>query len=255
MRRSILISFLIAFGSTACFLAQESDQMKALFKTANTAFENGDLEDAIANYEIVETIYTSPALYGNLGNAYFRTGNIAKAILNFERALKLDPRNEDITFNLDFAKNLTKDKLEENESDQLSGFLRSISTSYPANTWAIISIICAFIFFICLTLVFSIKKVGSKRTFFYASGLFAIMLLSSIYFAYDSKSIVSTSTHAIITNSKVDVKSEPNPNSVELFVLHEGSKVLVLGSKNGWLHIQLPNGTKGWLSSSTLEKI
>ena len=64
-----------------------------------------------------------------------------------------------------------------------------------------------------------------------------------------------THSHAIITDPKVDVKSEPKTKSIELFVLHEGSKVIVLGSKNGWIQIQLPNGTKGWLPIETLEKI
>lgn len=255
MTRTIITSLLFSVVFVICSSAQDNDEFKVLFKEGNAAYESGDIETAIASYELVATMQESPALYGNLGNAHYRNGNIAKAILNYERSLKLDPRNEDILFNLSFVNKLTKDKLEEVESDQLSGFLRSMSTSYAANSWANISLAFTFVFFIFLTLIFLIKKVSIKRTLFYTSVLLAILLTGSIYFAYDSKNIASTQTHAIIIDSKVDVRSEPVEQSVELFVLHEGSKVQILGTKNGWVHIQIPNGTKGWLPDHTLEKI
>ena len=245
-----MLGLVISLGS----LAQDSGG-DSLLISGNTSYENGEFEEAIYFYEQIEQEYVSPALYRNLGNSHFRSGNIAHAILNYERSLKLDPGNEDLEFNLAYVKNLIKDKLEENESDQLSSFLKSISTSFPANTWALISIVFAFLFFISMIFVFSVKKVSSKRSFFYITGLFGVLLLSSIYFAYDSKKIMITHSHAIITDPKVDVKSEPKTKSIELFVLHEGSKVIVLGSKNGWIQIQLPNGTKGWLPIETLEKI
>ncbi|NND77904.1 MAG: tetratricopeptide repeat protein [Flavobacteriales bacterium] len=235
--------------------AQSINVNETLFAEGNAAYESGNIEKAIELYEQISLSHTSAALLGNLGNAYFRNGDIARSILNYERSLKLEPGNEDIRFNLGYVQKLTKDKLEEDESDQISAFLRSVTSSYSADTWARSSILFAFMLFSLLALVFILKKVSLKRIFLYSSFIMGTLFLSSIYFSYASKKMMGSQTHAIIIEPKVDVKSEPNKDATDLFVLHEGSKVEILGRNKEWLHIQIPNGTKGWLTIDILEKI
>ncbi|MEM7163349.1 MAG: tetratricopeptide repeat protein [Bacteroidota bacterium] len=225
------------------------------FDLGNTAYKEGNYTEAINHYEDLIEDYQSPDLFKNLGNAYFRQNELGKAILFYEKALKINPSDEDALFNLAYANNLTVDRLGEEGDDRLKTFFRGIVGSTAANNWAFLSIIMAFLFFGCLVLMILKKNIRIKRILFLASAGIALLFLISVVFAYQSKQMATKHSHAIITDQKVDVRSEPNSESKELFVLHEGAKVELLESSKEWIEIMLPNGSKGWLEKSNLAEI
>lgn len=249
----ILNVCLISFSMASFALTKE--EAEQIFLEAYSAYENGDYIAAVESFELISPEFESPALFKNLGNSYFRSNSIAMAILNYEKALKLNPRDKDVAFNLSHANALTKDRLKNEDDDKFENFINSITCSFSANIWAYISLAMVFIFFAFLFLMYLTKRTSIKRSLFYASFLSLLLVLGSIYFGYSSKKLISTHTHCIIIDPKVDVKSEPAKAATDLFILHEGSKVLLLESRNLWIQIQIPNGTKGWVEMKKTKKI
>jgi SH3-like domain-containing protein len=73
--------------------------------------------------------------------------------------------------------------------------------------------------------------------------------------AASQKNYATTTTHAIILDSTVDILSAPSSGSSQLFVLHEGTKVKIKDQTEGWLEISLPNGNQGWIVIKSVAKI
>jgi len=222
---------------------------------ANKAYEAGDYKAAIHEYEQLAELYQSSDLYKNLGNAHFRLNNLGKAILYYEKAVKINPSDQDARFNLSFAKNKTLDRLGDEGDDKIGSFFRQIITSTPANNWALLSIVFFILFFATLVLLILNKKIKIKRLYFVLSLALAFFSIVIIIFAFQAKQYATSYSHAIIIDEKVDVKSEPIENGTDLFVLHEGAKIEIVQEKAEWVEIMLPNGTKGWVEQDDLGRI
>ena len=223
---------------------------------ADSAYTRGQYQQAISDYEALLKNGASAELYYNLGNAYYRTENITRAVLNYERALLLSPGDRDIRFNLQLAQSKTIDKIVPESEMFFITWYHSLVNLMSVDGWARMAIFSlALVIVLFLIYLFSEPVWLRKMGFFGGMILLVIFLLSNI-FAWQQKQNLLFRKGAIVTASSVPVKSTPAKNGTDLFILHEGTKVSITdGSMKGWKEIRLADGKEGWIESNKIEMI
>ena len=247
-------SSLLIFILTSVSLFAQTSQ--ATFDLANKAYVEKNYEKAIGFYEsLLKSEQVSAEVYFNLGNAYYKSGNYASAILNYERAKKLKPSDEDISFNLRLANLNTIDKIEPAPqvfyvkwwNDFVNG--SSIETHTKKGLmfiWIALAISLIYVF---------VNIAAVKRLAFFTAVIILCCGLFSIYISQKQMSEMRDNKSAIIVPVSVYVKGSPDENSINLFMLHSGTKVTVIDELQNWKRIRIANGNEGWISSGTIEII
>ena len=223
---------------------------------ADSAYVHERYQQAIADYEALLKGGVSADLYYNLGNAYYRTDNMTKAILNYERALLLSPGDEDIRFNLQMARSKTIDKITPESEMFFVTWYHSLVNVMSVDAWARTAlIVLAIAIILALVYLFS-DRIWLRKTGFFGALLLLVVFLLSNLFAFQQKQKLTHRTGAIITTTAVPVKSTPSKNGTDLFILHEGTRVTITdGSMNGWKEIRVADGKKGWIETRQIEII
>ncbi len=250
MKHIILLLFTCLFSVTSV-LAQEN-----IIKEAEDAYMKEDFSKAIELYEgILQSYGASAEIYYNLGNAYFKAGNIAPSILNYERALLLDPADGDIRFNLNVAKQKTIDRIEPIGQFFLVKWFQGVQNILSVNSWSAIGIVCFILLIGCLFLFFFSKWIRLKKIGFYA-GLFMlfVVVLANVFASKQKDSLLNRNS-AIVFSPTITVKSSPDVSGTDLFVIHEGTKVFIRSTLGEWNEIELEDGHVGWMPSKDIEKI
>jgi tetratricopeptide (TPR) repeat protein len=228
----------------------------SLYFKANVAYTNQYYANAIDLYrQIIDLGYESADVYYNLGNACFKNNDFPSAILYFEKARKLEPNNDDILFNLQIANTKIIDKIEPVPELFLKVWWRSFFNIFTADIWAKFSVTGFILFFVLLAFYLLSKILVIRKIAFY-SGL-GLLLMTMITFgiAWSKYSTAKNLNEAIVFSPTITVKSSPSPNSVDLFVIHEGSKVKILDHVGEWYEIRIASGSIGWLPTEALKKI
>ena len=245
---------LIVFTAMVVSLGAQTIQDKR-FEAANALYNKGERESyeaALATYDsIIADKYVSAALLYNIGNTYFKLNNYPMAILNYEKALKLDPTNADIKKNLEITNSLLTDKIEPVPEHFIKRWINSIGNMFSANGWAILSLV---LFGILVILIFLYITAGTKllkEVSFFGGILVILLFVCSIIFANRSVNILNQHNEAIITESTTTVKSAPSESGTDIFVLHSGTKVTILDKEGDWDRIKIADGRDGWLPSSS----
>jgi len=197
----------------------------------------------------------SSELYYNLGNAYFKMGENTRAILNYERALLLNPADRMARYNLDMARQAVVDKIEVLPELFVARWYKAVETHYSADQWGYISVGLFVLFLVMAALFFYSRSVGLKKTGFFVGILVFLLTLTSIFFAIRQDRRISEREYAVITTPSVTVKGAPDSSGTDLFLIHEGLKVRVIGRLGDWYNIRLADGNEGWVAQSDLEKI
>jgi tetratricopeptide (TPR) repeat protein len=235
--------------------AQTINDYKVL-KDANKAYTEGEFQKAVDEYEkLVKSGLAAADLYYNLGNAYYRTGDYKSAILNYERAKKLDPNNENIDVNLELCQKFVQDKIEVVPKFFLVNWLNAFLNVFSSRGWAFISIF-TFISFLCLVLLFLFTRSIFFRKMSFYLGIISFFISTITFLAsYKQDQILTNHKTAIVFSQSVSVKSSPNESGTVLFIIHEGLKVSITDSSNGWKEIKLDDGRVGWLPDETIAEI
>lgn len=227
-----------------------------LFSQANTYYQEAQYELAIEKYEaIVDSGWAAAALYFNLGNAYFRIHRIADAILNYERALLLDPHDRDIRFNLALANSYIKDQIEEIPRPFFVRWHTALVRSLSPNQWGWLSLgafLAALLFF---SLYLYSARIGFRRTGFWLGTLLFFVSVSSFIFAGEHHKLVTGHNAAIVYQPSVTVKSSPDVSGTDLFILHEGTRVSLLDEVGHWVEVRVSDGNKGWVPKDAVKNI
>lgn len=250
MRMILLISISLA----SCLIPLSSH---ALTKAdADSSYVRGEYQQAIKEYESLLKNGASADLYYNLGNAYYRTENITKAVLNYERALLLSPSDRDIRFNLQMARSKTIDKITPEQEMFFITWYRSLVNLASVDGWARTALwALALAIVLALLYLFSDRIWLRKVGFFGALFLIAIFVFSNI-FAHQQKELLVNRKGAIVTASSVTVKSTPDKKGTDLFILHEGTKVTITDSSmREWKGVRLADGKEGWIETKQIELI
>ncbi|MDT8413428.1 MAG: tetratricopeptide repeat protein [Vicingaceae bacterium] len=242
--------FLICLLNFSTVMANDS------FKLANKLYDDQKYEEAIEQYELlIKDGKIATDVYYNLGNAYFKNDEIAPAILNYERALKFDPSNEDAAFNLKIANSKTIDKVEALPSLFIENAWQTFVTSKSVDGWAMLSIISIFVALLFFVGYLFSPQVVIKKIGFYGGVLIVVVSLFTWLMAHQHSSLLKNKTDAIVFVNISSVMSEPNEKSNKLFSMHEGLKVNLLDKKNGWSKIKIQNGNVGWVKSEEIKEI
>ncbi|MCL2246384.1 MAG: tetratricopeptide repeat protein [Lentimicrobiaceae bacterium] len=232
------------------------DSAEVYIQEANAAYQLNDFENAIHLYtKVVDLQYESAILYYNLGNACFKNGDHARAMLWLERANRLAPNNEDIIHNINFIQQKLIDKIEQLPELFIVKWWNSCAQLFTANQWAICSIVACALFALCLLFVLLIRIPWIRTSSICIALLALFFALFSIIFAKKETSHYLQHPEGIIMGYVVNVKSTPTEKGSDLFVIHSGLKVAITDQLNEWVEIRLPNGEKGWVLESLVEKI
>lgn len=235
--------------------ALESKDASVLWEEGVAAYSDTRYQDALAAWEaILATAVASPELYNNIGDAWFKLANYPKAILNYERALRLDPSFSDARYNLEFAQGFTQDRIEAVPEFILESVGKKMCYTLGSDTWAVL-----FLVFLALTLaavlVFLLSSTtGRRRAGFYCGIVFLFLSLLCLDFSTWQKRDYSKRDSAIVMTPVSSVKSSPSSGK-DLFIIHEGTKVKILDNVGDWLNISLSDGRQGWIESGAIEII
>lgn len=246
----------IFFILAAIPLNSASDNPNDTFTKANELYAAGDYTEAVKLYkELAEQGYNSPELFYNIGNSYYRLRKIPETIYYFEKALRLNPDDADIIFNLNVANLRVIDKFEQLPTFFLTDIYYSLINSFNSDKWATLGIVSIWITLTMLILFLFIQNTFLKKSFFALAIFSIVFFFCTILFSYQRLEIETARDTAIIFDKTAYVKSSPEETGADLFILHEGSKVKITDSIGDWVEISLPNGNKGWLPSSSLRVI
>ena len=223
---------------------------------ADSSYVRGEYQEAIKQYEALLKQGASADLYYNLGNAYYRTENITRAVLNYERALLLAPSDRDIRFNLQMARSKTTDKITPEQEMFFVTWYHSLVNLASVDGWArtaLLSLALAIV--LALLYLFSERIWLRKVGFFGAIFALALFVLSNV-FAHQQKDLLVHRRGAIVTAPAVTVKSTPAKQGTDLFILHEGTKVTITdASMKEWKGVRLDDGKEGWIETRHIELI
>lgn len=236
--------------------AVRADHRQHLFEQGNQAYQKKDYAGAVKYYgEILQTGYENADLYYNLGNSYYKMGQIAKAILNYEKALRLRPNDEDIRFNLQIANLSVMDKIPRLPELFYVTYFNRFRSLFSLRALTIITLLLYFLFFTFL-IFWRLAKKRKLRLLSRAVSLSLLLLLVVFSYTFVSKiRYLQRNVDAIVMSPQVDVRSAPSEDGTEIFTIHEGLKVKITNTSGGWYEIRLPDGKEGWLQVKDVEVI
>ncbi len=248
---SLILLFSLAHGA---IMAQASPE------EASQAYRDQEFKKSIELYEeiVVQGIAEnkeSAQIYYNLANAYFRDNQLGKAILNYERALLLDPGDGDIRHNLRFARARTEDRIETVGSLFLANWVKGVQNLLSSNQWAAMGIVLFILFLACVGLFLFVRVLWIRKTAFYAGlSLFVLMMVANV-FAFNQKNTRLNRDTGIVMVGAASINASPDNNSNQLFQLHEGTKVKIRNTDGDWYEIEIANGSVGWTPKQNIEVI
>ena len=253
-KAATIITIILSLGFSMNIQAKDLD---SLWTAGVQAYSDGRFSDASSAWtSIEESGQKSATLYYNLGNSWFKQGNYPKAILNYERALRLDPSYSDARYNLEFTNSFVQDKIEPVPEFILKSVAKKVCYVMSSNAWATIFLVL-FAAALVMGLLYMLgASVGRRRIGFYCGIVLLLFSIGALSFSVWQKSDSLKSDTAIVMSPVSSVKSSPSSgSSKDLFVIHEGTKVTILDEVGSWKNISLADGRQGWIPSSDLEVI
>ncbi len=251
MKRILLILpvLLICLGTNAAVDPEAEKQ-------AEQYYREGKYSEAAEIYRTLRAGgMESATLYYNLGNCCYKLGENTQAILNYERALLLDPSDAAARYNLGMAQQAIVDKIEVLPELFLVRWYKGLVSYFSADQWGYISVVFFILFLVMAALFFYSPAVGLKKTGFVVGLILLVLTIATIFFAQQQNKKMTDREYAIITAPSVTVKGAPDNSGTSLFLIHEGLKVRVVGELGDWYNIRLADGNEGWVAKNELEKI
>ena len=246
----ILVSIFVLFAGAE----SRPQHVLDLFQQGNQYYDQGEFQKAIESYqEIIQGGFSNSHIYYNLGNAYFRNQELGNAILNYRRAERLDPRDEDIKANIEFVKLYTLDKIEIENTNIFSTILKSILNSATLDEWTLLVSGIYFLGMILgIVLVFLDRLLRPLLTILIILIIVLILSGSLLYAKIRTDALVD---RGVVIAEETSVRSGPGQDYTLQFTAHEGLEFQIKEEQEGWYLIVLPNGVMGWLEKQTTEKI
>lgn len=258
MKRNIMILLfsLFAFSISAQSLTQQ----------AAAAYNADKYSEAIELYNrVLHEEGVSSDLYYNLGNCYYKSGLLGKAVLCYERALLYNPNNEDALTNLAFVNSKLADKIVDDENI-VHVFFQRIVTLTTSNGWAIIAIVSFLLLIGAVALYIFSGVVLLRKIGFFGGGVFLIVAIAANVIAFQAASRIKNHNYAIVQHDSVILSTsprEPKNKTEEAFMLHVGAKVELLDSlistKDSvavkWYEVKAGTNNRAWIKGEAIEKI
>lgn len=247
----MVICFILLSGLT--LFAQNPNE---LMKTANKFYQDGNYPSAIESYQkILSQGFESGALYLNLGNAYFRSGKLGYAIYNYEKGLKLEPNDEDLSYNLKIANARTFDKITQLPKLFIVSWWEGLVTALSVTAWSLVVVIVFWILIASIAIYFFSGRMRLQRLSFIGSSvsLSVLIIVAVILFARINRE--ASTDYGILFEQTYSVKVSPDTKSNDAFVVHEGIKFAIEDHLNDWAKIRLTDGKVGWIQKNAFGQI
>jgi tetratricopeptide (TPR) repeat protein len=248
------IAFILTFFW--CLGVQAAGTEDRVFDQANLYYQQGEYQKALEGYHQIEASgMVSASLYYNLGNSYYKLGEIGKAILFYERALRLDPGDEDIRSNLVMANQATLDKIVSPPQFALARWLRRILYLFSFSN---LLTACIAIYYVLAGLwIARILRPTERVRKLVLRGVLVLSLPFVLLVATATAQWVDSHIHVegVVQVSELHVLSSPDEGSSEVFVIHEGTKVRIDEGAGEWFQIVLLDGKVGWVRSENIAVI
>lgn len=248
-----LRTLLIIMVAAVSLMANAAEATK---EKADEAYEKGNYQEAIQQYNALLKKGVDAEIYYNLGNAYYRSDYMTDAILAYERAYLLAPGNADIKHNLQIARSKTIDKMIPSERMFFAEWYDDIKNSLSVDTWATVSFISLIVSLVLFLVYLFVSQAVIQRVSFYLSSLLIVLFLIGNLFAWQQAKEAENCSGAIVRAASVTVKKTPSNQGADAFVIHEGTRVDITDSSlKGWAQIVLLDGREGWITTQTIENI
>lgn len=245
------IYLLLLFISTLSFAQNET-----LFTEANQAYADENYEVAVSKYEkILDDGYSSKAVYFNLGNSHYKLNNVGPSIYYYEKALMLDPSDEDTQNNITYSRQMTIDAIDTVPKTGVSKLVNNIIGKLSVSGWAWLAVVASITFVVLMLLYYFASASLKKRLFFIFGSLSVIIAIVAIVFAFQQQDVMENQEYGIIFPEEVTVRAEPNPRAEQLFLLHEGTKARILYDFDDWRKIELADGKQGWMLKAEIKAL
>lgn len=251
MRRNLLL--LTLFSCLIGVSSVLSSSLEYNFEQGNKLYTDGDYRGAVEEYEKVASAgYESAELYYNLGNAYFREGQLGQAIMNYIRASRLDPRDDDIEANLQFARQFAIDKIEITEETILLDYINRFFDSFTLNgiTWI------TAVLYVLMTAIILIRYI--YRRYHIPTPLIisvlTLFLVASVLTGVKLDREVLT-RHGVVLVQQTDVKNGPGEDFNTKFTAHAGLVFKIEREEAGYYWVNFENRLKGWIPKSVAAEI
>lgn len=253
MRRWLCVALL---GASAMLLgrAAYAETIQSTYAEALRRYHAGDNDAAVTGFErILALPLHHPDLYYNLGNAYFRNGELGLAIYNYERALALQPSAEDVRFNLRTARKAAVSKVKDvvKGGNQLSGLAR-VTSQLSLAGWFTLFAIFWWLLLVGLIVTRFLGAGPWRSGIFALVGLMALGCLASGPLLGLSYQQQLRNRQAIVLRPSIDVREGPRADARKSFAIHAGLSVRVKQSEGEWVRIRLANGLEGWVQRSSV---
>lgn len=239
----------------ACNLLALSPSQE-IFEKANRHYKAGNYDAATELYtKILLSGNHSSELYYNLGNAYYKAGNFPKSILNYEKAKLLNPGDADIDLNLRIARGKIVDRIPVIEPFFLYSWANSFAACRDSDGWA--SVVFGFFVFMLVLLamkMFAVRR-WKRRAYFIGACVAGFGVIIALACSIYRLNIETAKDTAIVMTPVVDLKSGLDPAAETSFVLHEGTKVFILDTKDNWYKIKISDGRQAWIPAKDVETI
>src|SRR2546425_764097 len=251
----LALAALLALCAVAPFSPAVASTPSELFQSGNGAYEQGKFDQAVDAYQkILAYGVVDPRVLYNLANAYFKLGKLGAAILHYERALRLDPSDQDVRDNLEFARGLIRDRIPETRMPYPVAAIKDILDALSVD---LLSVVFLCVYFATCVLVGALPIVTGvirRRVLGYGAAVTGLCaLLAGAGLAYKVQD--RTAANAIVMTDRVDVLSGPSADNTVLFTVHEGTRLEVRNRRDGWYQVSLPNAMSGWVPSGSVERV
>ena len=220
------------------------------------AYRQGEYEEAIGHYEaVLAEGLASADLYYNLGNAYYRTGQMGLAILNYERALRLDPAMGDARENLALAESQTVDRITVLPKLFIVRWVDTLCTHISPTGWRIVwLVLLAMVGMAVIAFRLGASR-GMRKAGFITGLLLVLLLIIATWLLLRATHRYNARNEAVVMPAAITVKSSPEAQSTDKLILHEGTRLTVTDSLADWYKITIADGTTGWCQRSDVERI
>ncbi len=238
------------------FLTSAANDPNQGLEDGNKAFQAKKYAEAVHQYQsVIQAGYESAALYFNLGNAYFKLDSLPQAVLYYEKARQLNPGDDDILFNLRIVNAKIVDKIDVLPELFYVKYWNQFRSYFSRDQWAVAGI-AGLVIFLLLAGIYLLNRRPVIRKIAFWTGIVAFLfVVFAIVFSWQSHSNLQNEKEAVVFEDAVMVKSSPDKGSMDIFVVHAGTKVRVEDKVGDWLKIVIANGSVGWVESVTLRMI